>query len=75
MGHSWEDRIQALREDLEEFDVPRLFFLLHLCRIDAYDNHDYDRHEIILKALSGLDKGNTYTIANALNQLEQLGEK
>lgn len=70
----WSDRVRTLRDNLEAEDYGRLYFLLALCLIDAYDAHDYDRHEAVSKAIAGLKAHDYEAIEKGIDELEGIEE-
>lgn len=70
---TWAERVSTMRVDFVDGDYNRLYFLLALSLCDAYDGHDYDRHEIILGILDGLKRGDELAISDGISLLEELG--
>lgn len=70
----WSDRVKTLRENLEAEDYGRLYFLLALCLVDAYDSNDYDRHEAIKKSIQGLRAHDYEAIEEGIDELEEIAE-
>lgn len=70
---SWEERVATMRRDLEDQDYDRLFFILSLSLCDAYDMHDYDRHEIIKGILDGMRKHDYSAMEDGITELESIG--
>ena len=64
--------MQAIRQDMRSEDYGRLYFLLSLCLIEAYDENDYDRHEAIKKALHGMRMHDLSELAEGIAELEEL---
>ena len=71
---SWQSRAATMRADLEAEDYARLFFLAALSLCDAYDMHDYDRHEIVKGIIEGMKAHNYEAINDGISMLEALPE-
>lgn len=69
---TWEERVRTLRQDFEDGDYARLYFLLSLCLVDAFDENDYDRHEAIRKAIEGMRNHDPKMIAEGIDELAEL---
>ena len=64
--------MKTLRQDLNDEDYGRFYFLLSLCQIDAYDSNDYDRREILKGIIASLKERDYEKIIDGLDELESV---
>ena len=69
---SWQERVATIRQDYADHDYDRLFFVLSLSLCDAYDMHDYDRHEIIKGMLDAMKGRDFEAIEDGIAALERM---
>lgn len=69
---TWEERVSTMRADIVAEDYDRLYFVLSLSLCDAYDMHDYDRHEVIKGILLGMKKHDYAAIDDGITALENM---
>ena len=69
---TWAERVETLRQNLADEDYGRLYFLLALCIVDAYDDDDYERHESARKTMEALRNHDYEGMENGLEEMGAL---
>ena len=69
---TWDDRIAAMRKDLEIHEFDYLYFKVVMNMNDAKDNADYDRYSLFQRMLRWVAMKHVPAIESLLEQLEKL---
>lgn len=69
---TWDDRIAAMRKDLERKEYAYLHFKVALNMNDAKDNADYERYTLFRQMAYWVAKQHAPAVEKLLDQLEEL---
>ncbi len=66
----WNERIRVMEENLNDGYYDYLYFGISLNMLDARDNADYDREQIMQRMLNAYKKKNENTMRKCLAELK-----
>ena len=68
----WDERCNAMREDLESGAFDWLFFKIIINRMDASKGNDYERTDVLKKMEKAIRAGDVKAVRFLLEDLEAL---